>query len=106
MRSDRLNGAHEIHESVSLEVALAAEWSGGVEEDLLHFVGLQHELSADREKRGDGARHVRRGHAGAAVVEIDVLARELFEAEPLEMSRRDARRDALARRHDVRFETA
>src|SRR5262249_25070529 len=68
--SDRLDGPHQVDQAVALEVALASQGGGAVEEDLLDVLRLADELLADREEGRDGARDVRRGHARAAVVDV------------------------------------
>src|SRR5690349_11391031 len=47
---DGLDRAHHIDHAVSLEVALAAERDGAVEEDFLDLLGLLDELAADRQE--------------------------------------------------------
>lgn len=66
--------AHQVDEPVSLEVSLASQWSGAIEEDPFDLKRLTDELPADREECRDCSGDVRGGHARAAVVDVARLA--------------------------------
>ena len=83
-----------------LEIALAIEVGGRAHEDALHLFGLTDVLAANGEERGDRARHVGRGHAGAAVLDVQRIA---LCCRPRGIERRAgaARDDLLAGRDEV-----
>src|SRR5690348_2294106 len=64
---NRLNGAHQIDQARTLEILFAAQIGRGRHEDPLDLLRLTDVLASNRQKRGDRARHVRRGHTRAAV---------------------------------------
>ncbi len=51
-------------------VAVAAQVDAAVQQDALDFVGPAPELAANRQEGREQARDMRRGHAGAAVVQV------------------------------------
>src|SRR5207247_3019345 len=65
----------EIDESRTLKRGGALQVGCRPDENILHAFGLSPELTVRRQKRRDGARHVRRGHAGAASFFIGVRLR-------------------------------
>ena len=67
---EELRRLHQVDEPVPFEVAFAAERHGGIEEDALHIERLPDELAPNGEEGRDGAGHVRRRHAGAAVFDV------------------------------------
>src|SRR5678815_4516300 len=74
MRLHRLNGAHDVDQARTLEVALAAKIGRRLQKDALHFLGLTDEFATDGQKCGNGTRHVRRGHARSAVLDVQRIA--------------------------------
>src|SRR5262249_34176544 len=68
-----LDRAHQIHEARALKVTVALQICSARQDDLLHILRPADELLPDREKCGDDARPVRRGHAGAAVLDVETL---------------------------------
>src|SRR5262249_39148392 len=70
MASYRLDRAHQVHEPVSLERAVALEIRRRGQDQALDLTRLADELPACGKERRDDAGHVRRRHARAALLEI------------------------------------
>ena len=90
-----LDGSHEIHQPGTLKVAIPPEVGGRRSEDRLHFLGFADELAAYRKKGRNGTADVRRGHAGAAALEVRAFGTRGF---PLHQGavRRRAREDLFS----------
>src|SRR5690349_10572421 len=100
-----LDGAHEVDQPRALEIAFTIEVGGRTHEDPLHFFSLADVLAPDREERGNRARHVRRGHARAAVLDVQRVALRRG-ACSVERRAGAARDDLFARRDEVRLRSA
>src|ERR1019366_1297976 len=97
---DGLDRAHQIDQPATLKIGVSSQIRGGREKQFLHLLRISNILPPDGQERRDTAAYMRRSHAGAAVLDVNIgrVGGALHA--------RTAGENALAGRHQIGFHAA